>query len=219
MPEREADVTRYAYGTAIQEAKVGGATAAVSYYDATNEHLVFNVEITNNGKEAFDFDPAAILLIAEPNVVPAIDPELYLLDIDLTAAKAARKSEAWGWIGAGVLIAGSIALAVDANAEGLNDAVLAETLVGSAADAALLVSYNAQDRRNNLYAAPNDLPTPAHRAFWLDQALRISTVRPGETVFGKLVFPRQDQTTRMAVKIPMPTGDLRFEFTQVVRRP
>jgi len=220
LPEREADVVRYNYGAAIQESQAGTATAAISYYDATSDFLVFNVEITNQGKAAFHFDPAAILLHAGPVVVEAIDPELYLLDMDLTTVRQQRNARTWGWIGAGALVAGTIAIAAEGDSESFdNDNVVAAAAVEAVAEAAWLVAYTNDVRRERAYLAPEDLPTPTNRAFWLDYALRITTIAPGETAVGKLVFPRQDHANGLTINVPMPEGEVSFGFIQRVMRP
>jgi hypothetical protein len=218
-PERESEVARYDYGSAVLEAHTTEATVGVGYYDATAEYLVFNLEITNQGTEAMLFDPAIITLTTESAVVPAIDPEMYLLEHDLTGIRDQRRARAMGWVGAGLMVASAVSLAIDVPLVNVGNEVVAQELAILSTDLALIGVNAAQNSHRQAYLPPPDMPTPEQRAFWVDHTLRITTIAPGETAFGKILFLRQDGARNLRLAVPLPTGGAaHFNFVQVTMR-
>ncbi len=218
-PEREAEVARYDYGSAVLEANTAAATVSVGYYDASAEYLVFNLEITNQGKEAILFDPADITLTADQSfTTSAIDPELYLLEHDLTDIRDQRRNRALGWIGTGIVVASTVSLALDAPLADAGNEVVTQSVANLTTDLALAAINTARNRRLQAYLPPTDFPTPEQRAFWVDHTMRITTIAPGETAFGKLVFTRQDEARNLRLIVPLPTDEVGFDFVQVTMK-
>jgi hypothetical protein len=215
-PEREADVARYDYGSAVLEANTSTANVSVSYYDATAEYLVFNLAITNQGTEAFTFDPANVNLTTEQNTfAPAIDPELYLLEHDLSDIRDQRRDRVLGWVGAGIMVASTVSLALDVPLADTGNELVSQGITNLSTDLAALAITAAQNRRRQAYLPPSELPTPEQRAFWLDHTMRITTIVPGETAFGKVVFARRDEARNLRLTVPLPEGEVGFNFVQV----
>ena len=225
-PAAEEDVDRFLYGNAVQHQENKGIAVDVSYYDASREFLVFNLEIENQTDAPFNFDPATINLMADENIsFPAIDPEVQLLSMDLEAARKERNDRTTAWIGGGLLVASTVALALsgsDASETLAEDvAVNVATEVGFALADALV--FQVIDANNNdvtrAIPAYGEMPPPENRYFWLDFAMRITTVRPGERVIGKIAFPRADAAAFLQLNIPVAGESFQFPFKQTVLRP
>lgn len=217
-PEAEEDVDRYLYGSAIQHQEIDGVGVDVSYYDASNNYLVFHFEMTNNTERAFDFDPATIRLIPDlGSSLPAIDPEIHLLGMDMDQARRRRNARTMGWVGAGLLVAGTVAtIAADSGPNTVADVggnSLIQELTYSVADA-LVWTIVTSSVDPPLPPAADEIPIPENRFFWLDHALRITTVRPGETVMGKVAFPRSDESRRLEIVLTVDDRSFSFPFRQ-----
>lgn len=213
---------RMFYGNPVQSQQRGEVVAEVSFYDATPQFVVFNLEITNNGTKAFDFDPATIHLIPnEGEYIPAIDPELELFGLDMHNAKKQKTQRIFAGIGAGLLIAGTIASVSSDNAVNDFDNLYSTTeLALDVGDVFIFSAANFNDNSRLHYAVPReDIPFPDSRFFWLDHALRVTTVRPGETVGGKVAFRRFDQADYVDFTLAAGSEEFQFGFHQRVFRP
>ena len=118
------------------------------------------------------------------------------------------------------MVAGAVTGAgIDSGGEALNNLALAEELALTAADVAVFaIAQNSVEanRRNN--PAPQDIPVPENRFFWLDHALRITTIQPGEVAFGKVVFLRNDEASAFMFKAMVDGYEISVPFTQKVFR-
>lgn len=215
-PERETDIVRYDYGAAVLEARTTVADVSVSYYDATAQYLVFHLAVTNQSDMEMLFDPVNVTLTTETaSLTPAIDPELYLLEHDLADIRNQRKARALSWIGAGLMVASTATVLLDVPiAEGGNS-LLTQEILSVSSDVALLALSESQNSRRQGYLPPPEVPTPEQRAFWVDHTLRITTIAPGETAVGKIVFDRQDLARNLRLTVPLPVGEVGFDFVQV----
>lgn len=230
-PEESAPVSKYLYGNAVLSDTQEGVQVDVSYYDASPEVVVFNLDLTNNTDGPINFDPVSAALVDDfGKVNRALDPEAELLGMDIRVMKRAKNQRTMAWVGAGLVVAGAaVAIATDAGsstAGGGGQAAVADAGGGSfynfSVDLANLVSWTVYDRQNERerhYALPEDIPTPDSRYFWLDHAFRLTTVGPGETAVGKVVFARNDAATSYDFTLGVEGRNFSFPFVQQVFRP
>lgn len=212
-PPDEDRVARYAYGQAVQRQRSGAADVELAYYDATEDYLVFDLTIANMGGGDFLFDPATVTLVPEDQeAIPAVDPEFHLLSLDLRNMRRQRTSRTLGWVGAAVLVGGAAyAVANDLDSSNSDNDDSAAAYWGASAANASAVALASGG--GNLVA-----PDPENRYFWLEQSLRKTTLRPGEAIFGKLVFPRTDEARNFTVELLLDGGAPAFPFAQSVYR-
>ncbi len=220
-PEEASEIDSYLYGNPVQQQEHEGIVVDVSYYDASKDYIVFNVEIDNQRDSAFLFDPVAIFLA--PNIgpaIPAIDPELQLLSMDLNTARDEQASRTFAWIGAGLIVAGTVAAIADDNTALVdNELSLLGDISLSVADALLFSVIDRSLPNSRNMAAPDETPIPENRFFWLDHSLRITTIEPGERALGKVAFRRNDQVDNFEFVVPIGEKQLAFPFLQRVFPP
>lgn len=224
--EPEAEPDHYRYGEKILVEEQSDVAVSVSYYDASPNYIVFNMEVENKGKEAFNFDPAECLLV--PDVGPvgsAIDPEMELLSMDVNTIQREKSRRTWAWIGAGALVAGTVISITDGAdiadfGPGGNSFAgeLALSVTENLAFAIINANAGADFRRNGI-PYEGEIPVPENRFFWLDHALRITTIQPGETAVGKVVFPRNDEATSFSFNLSVEGREFTFPFSQRVFKP
>lgn len=217
---------RMRYGAAILREATQDVAVEVSYYDATQEYIVFDLEVENLGTVPHDFDPTTCMLSGDAGpVARAIDPEVQLLSMDLETVRKMKSNRAWGWVGAGLLVAGTVAsIASDFNAPITSD-VATDAVVSSVAfnlaDAITFSVINAEQQNNRRNYVPDtqEIPGPQNRYFWLDYSLRTTTIRPGEVAVGKVVFPRNDAARHFTLQLVAAGTDFSFHFRQKVFKP
>jgi hypothetical protein len=217
---------RMRYGAAILRDATPDVAVEVSYYDATQEYIVFDLEVENFGDRSFDFDPASCLLVGDDGpVARAIDPELQLLSMDVETVRKMRSNRTWGWVGAGLLVAGTVAsITSDIDTPITSDVAtdaLVSNLAFNVADAITFSVVNASIRNNQRNYIPEgqEMPGPENRYFWLDHSLRVTTIRPGEIAVGKVVFPRNDLATMFNFRVEAAGTEFSFPFRQKVIKP
>ncbi|MEL6143050.1 MAG: hypothetical protein AAFU67_15705 [Bacteroidota bacterium] len=225
-PATEADIDRYLYGNAVQHQEAQGVAVDVSYYDASREFLVFNLEIENQTETSFDFDPAGITLLTDDDIpIRAVNPEVKLLSMDMQAAKKESNSRTMAWIGSGILVASTVALALSGSdaSESLAEDVAVNVATEMGFTLADALVFQVIDGNNNnpdrVIPISGEMPPPENRFFWLDYAMRITTVRPGERVIGKVAFPRSDLAKFLKIQINVAERSFNFPFKQMVYRP
>ncbi|WP_020567317.1 hypothetical protein [Neolewinella persica] len=223
--EPDTEEITFRYGEKVVTDETAGTRVDVSYYDASPRFIVFNLEVENTGTEPFDFDPVSCLLV--PDVGPvsqAIDPEIQLLSMDVKTIQDQKTTRALAWVGAGILVAG---VAVDlSNGNSINDfdngsffaADLALTSTQNLAFSLIDVKAE-RDYVRNAVPFDDEIPVPANRFFWLDHALRITTVKPGQKVYGKIAFPRNDQATSFYFNVSVKGNEFKFPFNQQLFKP
>lgn len=224
--EPDAEPDHYRYGEKIVTDEQADVAVAVSYYDASPNYIVFNLEVENKGAESFNFDPATCLLV--PDIGPvssAIDPELELLSMDIQTIQQEKTRRTWAWIGAGALVAGTVvAITSDSNIDAFDPGTnsLAAELAFSATENLAFAVINAQaanDFRRNAIPYADEIPVPENRFFWLDHAVRFTTIRPGEKAVGKVVFPRNDEAATFSFNLEVEGKSFSFPFSQRVFKP
>jgi hypothetical protein len=223
--EPDTENVTYRYGEKVVTNETAGAKIDVSYYDASPRFVVFNLEVENTGTAPFDFDPVNCLLV--PDVGPvhqAIDPEIRLLSMDIKTIQDQQTTRALAWVGAGIIVAGvAVDLANGGNADNFDAgsyfaADLALTSVQNLAFS--VVDVKAQrDFVRNAVPFDDEIPVPANRFFWLDHALRITTVQPGQKVIGKIAFPRNDEASTFSFNVTFNGEDFKVPFNQRLFKP
>lgn len=221
--------SRYFYGTEMIGQAVGDITAEAGFYDAEPDYLIFHIELENTStSEIYDLDPADFYLRTDlDNRIRAIDPEVQRLGMDVeqsvNEAKSKNSALALGALAIGAAVAVAV---IDLNQPGntagdvLNTAsFVTDVSIDLATTALLLIPSNGP---TNVYYAPpfsTDTPPTFERLFWLDHALRRTTLRPGERIVGKLVFPRADYVSDVQLVLPVPGGEAVLPFRQEVINP
>jgi hypothetical protein len=206
--EPDSKDTTYRYGEKVATNETAGAKIDVSYYDASPRFVVFNC-----------------LLV--PDVGPvnqAIDPEVRLLSMDIKTIQDQRTTRTLAWVGAGIIVAG---VAVDlANGGGADNfdagSYFAADLALTSAQNLAFIVVDAKDERDyvrNAVPFDDEIPGPANRYFWLDHALRITTLQPGQKVFGKIAFPRNDEATTFSFNVIVNGVDFKVPFNQLLFKP
>ncbi|MTB50456.1 hypothetical protein [Lewinella sp. W8] len=223
-PEQEPD--RMRYGAAILREANQQVSVEVSYYDATQDYLVFDLEVENVGDSPFDFDPSSCLLVGDAGpVARAINPEVQLLSMDVETVRKMKSNRAWAWVGTGLLVAGTVAaITSEVDAPITNDVAtdaVVSSLAYNVADAITfsVVSAEIQNNQRNYVPDGQEIPGPDNRYFWLDYSLRTTTVRPGEVAVGKVVFPRNDEASSFTFQVSAAGKDFSFPFLQKVFKP
>ena len=219
-------VDRYRYGSAIQHQERDDLSVEVSFYDATRHYLLFDVEISNHSTNDILIDPAETSLqLPSGTRLSAVEPEYQLLSMDLESVRKQRQSRTLAWASAAVLVAASayaIANGDDATVSTPNsDAVVISNLGTQVADVMTYVVLEEEGRQLARETAPpaGEMPGPDNRFFWLDYSFRKTTLRPGESAVGKLVFPRADDAPTVEVVVPVGSEyQFFFPFRQWVFR-
>ena len=219
-------IDRYRYGSAIQRQEAEGVTVEVSFYDASRQYLLFDVELSNHTAEDILIDPAETSLQLPSGArLSAVEPEYQLLSMDLESVRKQRQSRTLAWASAAVLVAASayaIANSDNSTVSAPNsDAVVISNLGTQVADLMTYVVLEEEGRQLAREGVPvgEEMPGPENRFFWLDYSFRKTTLRPGESAVGKLVFPRADDATAVEVVVPVGSDrEFMFPFRQRVFR-
>ena len=225
-PASEDLIDRYRYGSAIQHQEADNVSVEVSFYDATRQYLLFDVEISNHTSDDILIDPAETSLqLPSGTRLSAVEPEYQLLSMDLESVRKQRQSRTLAWASAAVLVAASayaIANGDNSTVSAPNsDAVIISNLGTQVADVMTYVVLEEEGRRLEREMVPvaDEMPEVDNRFFWLDYSLRKTTLRPGESAVGKLVFPRSDDASTVEVVVPVgPQREFAFPFRQRVFR-
>ncbi len=224
-PAAEQDVDRYRYGNPVQALRQGDILVEISYYDASADYLVFDAEVINESQEELLFDPADAYLLAGNNLeIPAVDPEFELLSMDLETVRQQRSARTLAWVGTAVMVAASVYSIASANTPLLDVPAGASVVADVGVQVADAMTFAVLSRDQQLFQrntppAGGEIPTPANRYFWLDYSFRKTTLRPGESAVGKLVFPRLDEQPRFDLVVPVTGRELfPFSFTQRIFR-
>lgn len=224
--EPTAEFDSYRYGEKIVVAENSQARVEASYYDSSPEFIVFNLEVENTGTEAFNFDPTDCKLVPDVGPVrPAVDPEMQLVMMDTKSLKQTRSAEALGFLEVGVALATTVAGITSENVEGegnfTNDFLIATAVANATTNLAFtfLDASSNQDIARNAIPLQGQVPTPENRYFWLDHAVRLTTVKPGQRIFGKVAFERNDEASVFSFNVVVAGEEFQFPFDQKVIEP
>ncbi len=144
--------------------------------------------------------------------------------MDIKTIQDQRTTRTLAWVGAGIIVAG---VAVDlANGGGADNfdagSYFAADLALTSAQNLAFIVVDAKDERDyvrNAVPFDDEIPGPANRYFWLDHALRITTLQPGQKVFGKIAFPRNDEATTFSFNVIVNGVDFKVPFNQLLFKP
>lgn len=213
----EAEEFSYRNGEKLVTKTDGEAKVTVSYYDSSPKYVVFHMEVENVGTLPFDFDPVVCLLIGDFGPVrQAIDPEVQLLSMDLESVNEPRSIRLFELTNLALTVAG-VAIAAT---EGVTDPTFyAGAGLNTAVDLSVLLSDDGEEvaiARGVAAPLGGIEPKPDNRFFWLDHALRITTIQPGERVFGKIAFARNDEAKNLLFKVAVQEQEFSFSFSQML---
>ena len=226
-PANETDVTRYFYGAPMLERQSTDVLVEMGFFDADKQYLVFSLEIENTGAYDLEVDPRDIYL--RPDIggeLRAIDPEVERLGMDLNDSRQTANRQTAALVIGAVAVAGAVATLAnndignavdpDGSLELAYDVNTVLDFSGLAVDALYLGT-----QPSNYYFIPDSdaVPSTSERLFWLDHSFRRTTVRPGERVFGKVVFPRVDEAVDVEIVVPVAGQRYNFPFVQRLYRP
>lgn len=220
---------RWQYGQAFARQQSGELELQAAYNGNNREYLFFDVEITNYGEEEVLVDPKEFYLEIKGMKVRAADPEVILLGLDMDASRReANSKNAAVAIGVAAVAATAAIIATsdgDGNSNASNNNVAANSF-----DA----NYNNLDLAVDLVSiVPNlfiDLSSPRpvqewpdadpqNRNFWTDFTLRKTTLRKGERVSGKVLFPTLDLDDRFQMVLPVESSVFRMQFKRMLYQP
>ena len=216
-----AQIDSYEYGNAVAVANLPTAEVKTSFFDSDSEVVIFHVEIKNTGDEAITYDPAeASITTPDGELFSAIDPEVEILELDLGEIHRIRTNRTLAIAGVALAVTGAVVAGTADN--GGADAVngfatvqqqLYTDLTFAVVDAAVLGLTS-----RGIPLNPEDLPGSEERDFWLQYAMRITTIKPGEVAIGKLAFPRSILEGEHEVALPVAGEVAKFNYLQRVYR-
>lgn len=215
--EPVAEPDKWNYGQAIVESKKNGLITSASFAYSDPDFLVFDVEVTNWREERILIDPAQISMqLTDAHFsTSAIDPEQYVLDMEIEASRreANAKNAA---IVAGVVAVAAVTAAVvaDANNDNGNENGFVNNGGVDAVNLAPTVFINSGGG-----VAPSGVPQTVDPWFWSDHTLRKTTLERGEMVRGKVVFPRDDSLPHFELVVPVEEITFNFSFKQIIYQP
>jgi hypothetical protein len=228
-PEKNEQV-HWDYGTAVLEKEADQMLARAMYTTNDKKYLVFNVEITNLGKEEILVSPKDFYLALPGGTrVPAIDPEIQLFSMEVQEnrreANAKNAAIAMGVLAVAAVTAAVVSdvndNAVSRNTENVAQSVtpnfvntaIALDLAHSLGTAAWSIPMALEARRDFEMSNPN-IPSTSERRLWSDYTLRKTTVGPNEKVKGRVIFPRQDAMREYLMMVPVEGTVFGFGFKQ-----
>lgn len=218
---------QYRYGAELLRRTEYTTTVETNFYDATPQYLVFDVNVINQGDRPITFDPLSAMLI--PDVGPpvhVVDPEMELLNMDIGHMRRLKNQRTLAYVTTGLMVAGAVyGIATDVGgaevAEGVSNAVSITTDIAyNVADVMVFTALTEQDQLFRPYTMVTaEVPPVQSRYFWLDHALRITTIPPGEAAYGKLVFARTDEARSVQLRLNVEGTEFSFPYVQRIFRP
>ncbi|WP_462280576.1 hypothetical protein [Salinivirga cyanobacteriivorans] len=188
-------------------------TIALKYEQDKGAYIFFDTEILNHSSEKVTVSSKnySIIEINDTSTyqqwIGATDPEEMLLkkDIDISRSIAAQKNAATTSLIIGTaLLATDIAMTVSDNDTPQKAATRAAT-----ADASYITTsavHHANVRKENLGYR--------ERAFWAKDVLRKTTLYPGESIRGYVIFPKKNLFDSFEVEIQVGEKSFNFGYNQ-----
>lgn len=211
------DGVRWHRGQAIQKVEGGDFIATATYLRSEDGNLLFSISVKNTGDEETLLDPGAFryeILVAadqargttrtagfpesQTGPVPAIDPETRIDRLEWQR-QLQRDSES------------SMAMLE------LIDSVIELADIGdpeTEEEAAERRDEEARERRRQMEQRQREIRNRRKLAFWGAEALRKTTLSPGESMGGVVVFPGRTRAQRIRLVLPLGETRLAFEFDQ-----
>lgn len=212
--ETASNPDKWNYGQAILEAEKDGIVASAAYAYHDRDYLVFDVEVTNWREESIFVDPARISLSVMPQdlLIPAIDPETQLLNMDMDASRREASAKNMAVV-AGVVTVAAVTAAVASGSDNNDGDAAVNNYDNDVVNVAptLIVGGGG--------AAPSGQRIAEDAWFWADQTLRKTTLENGQKVRGKVIFERDDQVRDFEMNIAVEELLFTFGFKQRLFRP
>lgn len=218
-PADSAGEVRWFYGNAYVKQERDSLSVEAAFLDADPAYLIFDLDIVNNSSATFLIEPGDIVLEHESGArFRAIEPEAHRLGMDLHHAREeARQKNLAVAAGAVAVVATVAAFATDGDFDG--DNVEAADFQLALDFTPLIWSAAATATTDFRPLPPRDMPSPADRIFWTDHSLRRTHLRPGERVYGKVVFPLADLSGRYELRVPVAGYPFHFPFEKLSFQP
>lgn len=220
--EPQSETNTYRNGEKLVTQSYGQAQVTVSYYDSSPKYVVFHMAVDNIGDTPFNFDPAVCLMVGDAGPVrKAIDPEVQLLAADLEGRKELRNDQIFSLLGTALNLTGA-ALAATNGVQPADALFYTETALGTALDVSFTLQGGESENevvRGAAIPLGGAEPAPDSRYFWLDYAMRITTIGPGKSAFGKIAFERNDKAENLVFKVTIEGEEFSFPFSQKLFKP
>ena len=213
MEAGEHQPNEWNYGKQIVVSRAGGYEARVYFDTYTKRYLIFDVEISNLGKDTVLVSPEDFYLEANTGATThtryALDPEVEILNTKIRRSRNEANAKTATILAGTAMVAGAVAIAASDNSGGN---------AGNEDSNADGVSYTYID------VSPVPPPVvatalPPEVLFWEDYSLRKTTVPPGYKVTGKVVFERIDEARTLRLKLPVGDSELAVGFVQQLIKP
>lgn len=226
--EPDNEDVRWQYGQAFARQQSDEVEVQAAYNGMNREYLFFDVEIINYGKEEVLVDPSRFFLDVNGFKRRAIDPEAFLLGLDMDASKRAANSKNTAIALGVVAVAATAAVIIaadknssgnNANANNTNNLGQDINNIGLATDVVSIFPSLVVDLSANNQGGELPPPNPNDRDFWTDFTLRKTTLRENERVTGKVLFPLTELTDRFKMVMPVETGTFRLQFKRMLHQP
>ncbi|MEM6398251.1 MAG: hypothetical protein AAF741_18010 [Bacteroidota bacterium] len=226
-PERGENVFWHE-GQPIAEQSKSDIMMRAAYSHATDDYLVFDIEVFNDRRSSVLISPEDLILTSpKSNIrIPARDPETVMLNMEIDASRKEANAKNAAVVSAVVMIGAAIAVAsadnAAAEASGLadnlaDDVIEATTFV---TDIGAPIAASIAFRQNNPLSTPvEEIPHTDNYFFWQDVALRKTTLGFGESTRGLVAFPRNDTFDRFVLGAPIADVFFSFLFEQRLYKP
>lgn len=224
--EPDNEKVRWQYGQAFARQQANDLEVQAAYNGNNREYLFFDVEVTNFGEKEVLVDPSQFYLNINSFQLRAIDPEAFLLGLDLDASRREANSKNTAVALGIATVAATVAVIATAD----NNSNASSNNAGNAFDSgysSLDLAFDAVTIFPNLFidlTAPRnfeEMPPvdPKDRNFWTDFTLRKTTLRKGERVSGKVLFPIHELDDRFQMVLPLEASTFQMQFKRKLHRP
>jgi len=227
--EPDSEDVRWQYGQAFARQQANGLEVQAAYNGMNREYLFFDVEIINYEEEEVLIDPSRFFLDVNGFQRRAIDPEAFLLGLDMEASKREANSKNTAIVLSVVAVAATAAIIIAAdnnssngnNVNANNASNVGQDIndIALATDVVSIFPSLVVDLSNNNQAGEVPPPNPKDRDFWTDFTLRKTTLRQNERVTGKVLFPLTELTDRFKLVMPVEEGAFRLQFKRMLHQP
>jgi len=226
--EPDSENVRWQYGQAFARQQTGNLEVQAAYNGNNKEYLFFDIEVTNFGEEEVLVDPREFYLNVNGLKLRAVDPEAFLLGLDLDASRReANSKNAAVAIGVAAVAATAAIIATadgDGNSNSSNNGNVNSYDGGYnnldlAFDVVSIVPSLIIDLSSPRVV--EEMPPIDHqdRNFWTDYTLRKTTLRKGERVSGKVLFPTHTLDDRFQMVLPVESSTFTMQFKRLLHQP
>ncbi|MEZ5039180.1 MAG: hypothetical protein R2828_04795 [Saprospiraceae bacterium] len=221
--EPENEEVRWQYGQAFARQQTGDLEVQAAYNGMDKHYFFFDVEVTNQGEEEVLVDPILFSLDINGFQVKAIDPEAFLLGLDLDASRKEANAKNTALALGVVTVAAAVTAIATADRNVVSNNAGNDLTNDVATQLALEVVSIAPSLVINAASGPGvenlPPPNPKDRWFWTDFSLRKTTLRKGERVVGKVLFSKSELADRFQMVLPIGPETFRLQFKRMAYLP